>query len=90
MHQLQENDDYEVHQGTPLALTADFGELLNDQDDPGQDHTASLVQNPQHGTLTFNADGSFTYTPHAGFRRHRFVHLPRSATASPAAWPRCK
>ncbi|HLW65289.1 MAG TPA: Ig-like domain-containing protein, partial [Gemmataceae bacterium] len=29
--------------------------------------TAILVSQPSSGTLTLNADGSFTYTPDAGF-----------------------
>lgn len=42
--------------------------LTNDKDlDAGQTLTASLVTGPANGTLTLNADGSFTYSPKAGF-----------------------
>lgn len=43
------------------------GVLANDQDPDGDALTARLVTAPQHGTLTLNADGTFTYTPQAGF-----------------------
>jgi VCBS repeat-containing protein len=41
--------------------------LANDSDPEGDVLTAVLVTGPQHGTLTFNPDGSFTYTPNANF-----------------------
>lgn len=42
--------------------------LTNDADpDAGQTLTATVVSNPTHGTLTLNANGTFTYTPAAGY-----------------------
>ncbi len=42
--------------------------LANDTDpNPGATLTAILVSNPSHGTLALNGDGSFTYTPAAGY-----------------------
>ena len=41
--------------------------LGNDTDADGQSLTAALVTGPAHGTLTLNADGSFTYTPAANY-----------------------
>ena len=43
------------------------GVMANDTDDDGSSLSASLVTGPTHGTLNFNADGSFQYTPHANF-----------------------
>jgi Domain of unknown function (DUF4347)/Bacterial Ig domain len=43
------------------------GVLSNDSDGEGSALTASLVTGPQSGTLLFNPDGSFTYTPNPGF-----------------------
>lgn len=39
------------------------GVLTNDSDPDGKPLTAVLVTSPANGTLIFNADGSFTYTP---------------------------
>ncbi len=39
------------------------GVLSNDRDADGDPLTASLVSGPSNGLLTFNSDGSFTYTP---------------------------
>ena len=43
------------------------GVLANDTDPDGDSLTALDLTNPAHGTLFLNADGSFAYTPAAGF-----------------------
>ena len=43
------------------------GVLANDSDPNGDALTAHLVDGPAHGTLTLNADGSFTYAKGADF-----------------------
>ena len=58
------NDNYETDEDTPLSVAAP-GVLSNDIDtDP---LTAMQVSDPLHGTLAFNANGSFTYTPYANY-----------------------
>jgi VCBS repeat-containing protein len=43
------------------------GVLANDVSANGNALTAVLASGPAHGTVSLNADGSFTYTPTANF-----------------------
>ena len=43
------------------------GVLANDTDPDGNNLTAALVANAAHGTVNLSANGSFTYTPAAGY-----------------------
>jgi VCBS repeat-containing protein len=52
---------------TALTVAAAPGVLGNDSDPDGDALTAVLGSGPSHGTLTLNANGSFTYTPAANF-----------------------
>jgi VCBS repeat-containing protein len=57
-------DAYVTNEDTPLAIVAG-GVLVNDSDVDGDALSAVLVSGPANGSLTLNADGSFTYTPDA-------------------------
>jgi len=59
-------DSYAVNEDTTLTVAAS-GVLGNDSDVDGNPLTAVLVAGPASGTLTLNANGSFTYTPSANF-----------------------
>ena len=59
------NDSYSTAAGTPLVQAAP-GVLANDTDADSA-LTAVSITGPAHGALLLNANGSFTYTPAAGF-----------------------
>lgn len=59
-------DEYGVRKGATLTV-AGPGVLGNDRDPDGDTLMASLATAPAHGTAVLNADGSFSYTPGAGF-----------------------
>ena len=64
-------------------MSKDDGVLANDSQADGGDISAALVQAAQHGELILNADGSFTYTPDAGFIGDDvFTYVAMSATES--------
>ncbi|HMC71576.1 MAG TPA: Ig-like domain-containing protein, partial [Mycobacteriales bacterium] len=60
-------DSYSVAQDTTLNVNAASGVLANDTDADGDPLTAALVTSVTHGALTLNANGSFTYSPTAGY-----------------------
>lgn len=59
-------DAYGTSQGVLLNVPAP-GVLGNDNDAEGDALTAALVSGPGNGTLSLNADGSFSYVPNPGF-----------------------
>jgi VCBS repeat-containing protein len=60
------DDDYSTAENTQLVVAAP-GVLANDTDVEGDVLTAVLVDDVTHGSLTLNADGSFTYDPELDF-----------------------
>ena len=60
------DDAFILGQDTTLTVAAP-GVLGNDLDDDGDPLSAGLLTGPAHGTLALNVDGSFSYTPDAGY-----------------------
>ncbi len=62
------NDDiYFGFQDAPIVATTQNGLLINDTDVDGPALSAILVSGVAQGTLALASNGSFTYTPAAGF-----------------------
>ncbi len=58
------NDSGTTKKDTALSVLAAQGLLANDT---GQQITVTSYTQPAHGTVTVNADGSYTYTPTQGY-----------------------
>ncbi|HWU04489.1 MAG TPA: Ig-like domain-containing protein [Novosphingobium sp.] len=60
-------DSFAAHEGSALTISASSGVLANDTHDVSLTLAASVKTGPAHGTLSLAADGSFVYTPTAGY-----------------------
>ena len=69
------NDAYVTNEDTPLTIALANSVLVNDTDVEGSALTAVLDAGPSNGTLTLNANGTFTYTPNANFNGSDYLHL---------------
>ena len=77
------SDTYVVVEDNVLEVNEDDGVLDNDTDADGDSITATVVDQPIHGVLEFNADGSFVYTPEANFSgTDGFTYLANDGQAS--------
>src|SRR5207302_1009083 len=75
------NDAFTTDEDTALTVAAP-GVLANDTDVEGDALAAVLVSGPSHGSLTLNADGSFTYTPAADYNgSDSFTYKANDGTA---------
>ncbi|MBE3068800.1 MAG: tandem-95 repeat protein, partial [Planctomycetes bacterium] len=63
---VAQDDRFEIYEGETRVL-APAGALANDTDADGDPLSLVVVDAPQHGTVTTDADGNVVYTPAAGF-----------------------
>jgi hypothetical protein len=83
-------DTYAVVEDAQLIVPASTGVLANDSDVDSATLTAQLFSSPGGGTLLFNGDGSFVYTPFPdfhgsdsfGYRVHDGATLSNLATVT--------
>ena len=64
---IADNDNYTTDFESPIVIDPLSGVLNNDSDGDGDAITAILVNSPANGSVNLNPDGSFSYTPNAGF-----------------------
>ena len=77
-------DSFATNEDTALVIAAP-GVLGNDGDADGEALTAVLVSGPTNGTLTLDANGSFTYTPNANYSgADSFTYKPNDGTTDGA------
>ncbi|MBE2317673.1 cadherin-like domain-containing protein [Solirubrobacter sp. CPCC 204708] len=70
-------DAYTTAEDTALSVPAP-GALGNDTDGESDALTAELVSEPEHGTVSLDADGAFTYAPDADYNGpDSFTYLAR-------------
>ncbi|MEM7581381.1 MAG: DUF4347 domain-containing protein, partial [Cyanobacteria bacterium P01_A01_bin.80] len=62
-----DDDSYNTDFETELTVNAANGVLDGDADADGDTLTATIVSEAENGSVTLNNNGSFTYTPDAGF-----------------------
>jgi len=61
------NDQADTDEDVVLSVDAAHSVLVNDTDVDGTHLTALLIANAQHGNVSLNTDGTFTYTPAANY-----------------------
>lgn len=61
-----DDDNYSTDEDIPLVVPAP-GFLSNDNDPDGNVFTTTILTQPTHGVLSWNADGSMVYTPTTNF-----------------------
>ena len=80
------DDEYSTWRNSSLVTPAS-GVLANDADANGDPLTVAVVTPPSNGTVSLGSDGSFTYTPTAGFigiDSFTYAASDGTSTSSPA------
>lgn len=80
------NDRYFTIAGTTLSIP-EPGVLVNDYIPPGNQSSAQLLEAPEHGSLTLDISGAFSYVPNHGYEgndsfRYRVLSEISSAPAT--------
>ena len=80
------DDAYSVDEDVTLTVDVKTGVLANDVDVDGDTLTVTLVDEPEHGTVTLQTDGQFTYEPEANyFGPDAFTYMVNDGTSDALA-----
>jgi MYXO-CTERM domain-containing protein len=80
------DDAYAASADTALEIAAGEGVLINDEPSARGPLSAEIETEPEHGTLALAPDGSFSYTPEAGYiGADRFTYRASDGTQATAA-----
>jgi regulation of enolase protein 1 (concanavalin A-like superfamily) len=81
-----DDPDFATAQDTDLVFTSATDLLANDSDPDGDAFSITSFTQPANGTLTDNLDGTYTYTPNAGFNgEDSFTYTISDASLSDTA-----
>ena len=76
------DDSYTGFADEELNVSVAAGILANDSDVDGDTFVARLEADVSNGVLSFNPDGSFTYTPESGFiGTDSFIYVANDGTS---------
>lgn len=79
---VAQNDQTSTNRNTPIVINV----LGNDRDPDGDQLSIASFSQASHGTVTKNADGTFTYTPDSGFSGvDSFTYTATDQTSSSSA-----
>jgi VCBS repeat-containing protein len=83
---VAQGDSYSTVRDTTLTVASLSGVLANDTDADGPTLTATVATPPANGSVVLAANGSFTYTPRAGFSgTDSFTYRASDGTANATA-----
>ncbi|NLS95344.1 MAG: tandem-95 repeat protein, partial [Planctomycetaceae bacterium] len=78
-------DSFSVNEDAVLTVSVANGVLVNDTDADSDTLTPTVVTQPAHGTVSMNANGTFTYTPAANYHgTDSFTYKVNDGTADSA------
>jgi VCBS repeat-containing protein len=84
---IANDDSYSTNEDVALVVPVATGLLDNDEDIDSTNLTVTVTVQPTSGTLVWNANGSFTYTPNANFNGNdefQYTVSDGQATSAPA------
>ncbi len=84
---VTQDGSYTLTEDQTFQVDATQGVLSSASDPDGDSLTSSIVSGPSNGSLSLNSDGSFSYTPNAGFTgADSFEYTASDGALDTAGW----